>query len=111
MAKCVDFIFVPALWPLSRKAIWNTLIKARAIENKLTVAGINAVGEIDGVKFAGDSMFVDFKGEACSKTYKKEKLIVQNLYKLKMNKNDRHNHTLDKREDLYKDLEVIKWKA
>lgn len=39
-----DFIFVIANWPKKREEHWNTLLKARAIENQCYIAGINRCG-------------------------------------------------------------------
>lgn len=40
-----EFIFVIANWPKEREDHWNTLLKARAIENQCYVAGINRCGK------------------------------------------------------------------
>ena len=40
----VDLIIYSANWPESRKEVWNTLIRARAIENQCYVAGVNRIG-------------------------------------------------------------------
>lgn len=39
-----DLIFVIANWPKQREEHWNTLLKARAIENQCYIAGINRCG-------------------------------------------------------------------
>ena len=39
-----DLIINIANWPKKRVEHWNTLLKARAIENQLFIAGINRVG-------------------------------------------------------------------
>lgn len=39
-----DVILVIANWPKSREEHWNTLLKARAIENQCYIAGINRCG-------------------------------------------------------------------
>lgn len=43
--------------------VWNTLLRARAIENLAYVCGVNRVGE-DGmkIKYNGQSCLIDFKG-------------------------------------------------
>ena len=53
-----------ANWPAARQAHWETLLRARAIENQCYVAGVNRVG-VDGndVAYAGDSAVVDFNGQ------------------------------------------------
>jgi omega-amidase len=40
--KGADILFVPARWPEVRDDAWQTLLKARAIENQMFVVGCNA---------------------------------------------------------------------
>jgi omega-amidase len=55
-----DMIIYVANWPASRSHIWQTLLKARAIENQCYVAGVNRVGyDGFGTPYSGDSMIVD----------------------------------------------------
>lgn len=60
-----DLMLCVANWPGVRRHPWRTLLQARAIENQCYVAGVNRVGR-DGndLEYCGDSMLVDFKGEA-----------------------------------------------
>lgn len=53
-----------ANWPAARQSHWETLLRARAIENQCYVAGVNRIG-VDGndVDHAGDSTVVDFSGQ------------------------------------------------
>ncbi len=59
-----DLAFYCANWPAARAFHWDTLLRARAIENQCYVAGINRTG-IDGkgVKYNGDSCIIGFSGE------------------------------------------------
>lgn len=59
-----DLLICVANWPESRREVWNTLLKARAIENQCFVAGANRVG-IDGpgIKYCGDSIILNPRGE------------------------------------------------
>lgn len=41
----IDLLFLPAAWPLERSYHWNTLTRARAIENQIYVAAVNSCGE------------------------------------------------------------------
>lgn len=58
-----DLLVFCANWPASRAEAWDTLLKARAIENLAYVAGVNRVG-IDGVgiPYAGHCAVIDYKG-------------------------------------------------
>ena len=57
-----DAILCCASWPASRREVWRTLLRARAIENQCYVAGVNRVGDDPSAHYAGDSVLVDFKG-------------------------------------------------
>lgn len=60
-----DALLCVANWPAPRRQPWRTLLQARAIENLSYVIGVNRVGrDGKGLEYAGDSMLVDFKGEA-----------------------------------------------
>ncbi|MBA4411210.1 MAG: amidohydrolase [Bacteroidota bacterium] len=58
-----DILVYSANWPQSRTEVWNTLLKARAIENQSYVVGANRVG-VDGntVSYSGNSQLIDPKG-------------------------------------------------
>jgi omega-amidase len=59
-----DLIIVSANWPESRRSVWNTLLKARALENQCYVAGSNRIGiDGEGIKYCGDSVIINPKGE------------------------------------------------
>ena len=56
-----------ANWPETRRNVWTTLLKARAIENQCYVAGSNRIGtDGTGIKYCGDSIFIDPMGEIIS---------------------------------------------
>jgi predicted amidohydrolase len=60
-----DLLVCVANWPEGRREVWNTLLKARAIENQAYVAGVNCIG-IDnaGNRCIGESVIIDPKGRA-----------------------------------------------
>jgi len=59
-----DVLIYSANWPAPRRQAWQTLLKARAIENLSYVVGVNRVGT-DGknLPYAGDSVAHDFLGD------------------------------------------------
>ena len=59
-----DLLINTANWPESRRDVWITLLKARALENQCYVAGVNRIGvDGTGIKYCGDSMIIGPKGE------------------------------------------------
>ncbi len=60
-----DLLLYVANWPAARRAHWNRLLPARAIENLCYVAAVNRIGEDGkGHAYSGDSQVLDFQGEA-----------------------------------------------
>jgi predicted amidohydrolase len=62
-AAGTDCYVVVANWPAARRAHWQALLVARAIENQAYVVGVNRVGDGGGLHYAGDSRIVDPLGE------------------------------------------------
>lgn len=59
-----DLMIFSANWPDSRREVWNTLLKARAIENQVYVAGVNRIGtDGEGLTYRGDSQMINARGE------------------------------------------------
>lgn len=58
-----DLMLAVANWPAPRQTAWNTLLRARAIENLAYAAGVNIVGtDGNGVHYGGGSAAYDFQG-------------------------------------------------
>lgn len=60
---CYDLLLYVANWPSRRHRAWETLLRARAIENLCYVAGVNRVGK-DGndIPYRGGSAIIDYLG-------------------------------------------------
>ena len=59
-----DLLLYVANWPAARAYAWDTLLRARAIENLSYVVGVNRVGnDGNGTEHTGGSLAVDFLGE------------------------------------------------
>ncbi len=62
-----DLLIYVANWPKPRINAWNTLLKARAIENMSYCIGVNRVGlDINGYEYTGNSAIYDSLGEEIS---------------------------------------------
>jgi predicted amidohydrolase len=60
-----DVAVYVANWPTTRIDAWNTLLKARAIENLSYVVGVNRVGQDgNGIEYNGHSAIISPKGDA-----------------------------------------------
>lgn len=59
----IEVLFVPAAWPEIRTTHWDTLNRARAIENQLFVVSVNSVGNTPSGKLGGFSAIYDPWGE------------------------------------------------
>lgn len=59
-----DMIIYVANWPASRRYAWDTLLRARAIENVCYVAGVNRVGSDPADNnYSGGTVLLDFLGQ------------------------------------------------
>jgi len=69
-----------ANWPSVRNDAWETLLKARAIENQCYVAGINRIGK-DGrnIQYIGNTQIVSPAGEVIHKIENKEGILCGDL--------------------------------
>ena len=78
-SKTASLITVAANWPVQRREHWITLLKARAIENQCYIAGVNRVGEGNGLNYSGDSVIVDPLGNIISSLYMEEGLVIADI--------------------------------
>lgn len=58
-----DAIIYVANWPVRRRDVWQTLLKARALENQCYVVGVNIVGSDKACEYIGDSAVINAYGE------------------------------------------------
>lgn len=72
-------IVVSAQWPIVRRAHWQTLAKARAIENQVYVVACNRIGETEGTEFGGHSMIIAPNGDILGEAGDGEEQIVAEL--------------------------------
>ena len=77
-----NFITVQAAWPAKRKAHWETLLKARAIENQVYIAAVNAVSTAPDQKapLAGTSLIISPNGDVIAEgSAQSEEVITAEL--------------------------------
>lgn len=97
-----DVYIVPANWPASRSEHWNTLLKARAIENQAYVLGVNCVGEIGGLSYQGDTSAIDPNGNILGHVSGKKKILYIDIEKSSLNVRETFPVRKDRRLDVYK---------
>lgn len=71
-----DMIIYSANWPTVRIDVWNTLLKARAIENLCYVAGVNRVGNDPYTSYSGGTYLFDFKGKTAAQAHENREEAV-----------------------------------
>ena len=83
-----DLLIYVANWPKKRIQAWDTLLKARAIENMCYCLGVNRVG-MDGNKksYPGHTTFLNYLGDKLACSDEKKNNII--------------NHKFDKKEMIY----------
>lgn len=57
-----DCLLYVASWPTSRLQAWQTLLRARAIENQCYVCGVNRVGTDSACQYSGGTAAIDAYG-------------------------------------------------
>lgn len=78
----IDLMLYVANWPSLRVAAWDTLLKARAIENMCYVAGVNRVGnDNNGHAYPGHSQVFD-----CLGAYAVMPSVNEDVFTIKLDK-------------------------
>lgn len=98
-----DLMIVVANWPAVRMQAWDTLLRARAIENQSYVAACNRVGSDPlQILYQGGSKVIGFDGEICLDcgTMEMQKSIDLSMDSLK---------TYRKKYPFLKDKDAFKW--
>ncbi len=73
-----DILIYLANWPVKRIDAWDTLLKARAIENQCYTIGVNRVGKDgNGVSFNGHSKVFDVFGKELSSATENREEVLQ----------------------------------
>lgn len=78
-ANDTDVYLLVANWPEKRRHHWQTLTRARAIENQAYVVAVNRVGSGGGLRYAGDSCIIGPMGEVLSAAAEQETLLIADV--------------------------------
>lgn len=71
-----DLAIYTAEWPEKKSEVWNTLLRARAIENQAYIVGVNRVGIDDSeISYIGESMILNMKGRIVAKAAEGECVV------------------------------------
>lgn len=79
VAENTCVVFVIANWPDERIHHWETLLRARAIENQFYVAGVNRAGAQKDIGYHGHSIVFDPMGKCLCTGDKREELLSAEL--------------------------------
>jgi predicted amidohydrolase len=79
LATRTDLYLVVANWPQRRREHWQTLLRARAIENQAWVVGVNRVGEGGDLVYSGDSTIIDPWGEVIATASRDEATLFADI--------------------------------
>ncbi len=75
-----DILLCVANWPAARLPAWNTLLRARAIENQAYVAAVNILGtDGNGVEYGGGTSAYAPDGEVLVECFDDAALVMQTL--------------------------------
>ncbi len=86
-----DLLVNMAAWPKSRKVHWDTLTRARAIENQTFMLALTQTGLLaDGVENLGHSLIYDYEGKILAEIEEKEggicaEIDLENMYDFRAN--------------------------
>jgi len=98
MLKGAQLILVAAAWPKMAVDVWDTLLKARALENEVCVLASNQIGE----EYCGHSKVIDYSGAIVTEFCEEEGIKTAEI-DLNRQEKWRTNVTLlqDRRPELY----------
>lgn len=105
LAKESDLVINIANWPSKRVEHWNVLLKARAIENQIFIAGVNRIGaDKNGLAYSSSSNMINANGEMLEyvnihdmQIYEIDKMWTKHF-------KETFNTTKDRKCDFYKEI-------
>lgn len=99
-------LLVAAQFPHPRTAHWETLLKARAIENQVWVIASNRIGKSGDWEYFGHSMIIDPWGEVVAAETAEREAVVTERVTLEAVERVRSRVPCRRRPDLYGDLQA-----
>lgn len=97
-----DLLLYVANWPKPRINAWNTLLKARAIENMVYTVGVNRIGnDANQLEYTGSSQVVDYLGNEIINAEEEQGIFVVEINKEDMLETRRKLNFLNDR-DVFK---------
>jgi omega-amidase len=98
----VHCVLVPSAWPCSRIHAWETLVRARALDNQFYVIGCNPTGTTPVDRYCGHSLSADPVGAVISCGGEGEELVMTEVDRAKVEAaRARMPVEKDRRPDLY----------
>lgn len=80
LGKRCELIVNIANWPKKRVEHWNTLLKARAIENQIFVIGVNRTGtDGQGLDYLKSTQALNPNGDLIAATYSDDQIDIANI--------------------------------
>lgn len=100
----ISLLFLPAEWPIERLIHWETLLRARAIENQIFLAAANGAGTFPHeMHLAGHSAIIGPWGEILAEAGEEEGILHANIQPLiRQQIKESMDVFADRRPELYK---------
>lgn len=105
LAKDCDLIINIANWPSKRVDHWNTLLKARAIENQIFMLGVNRTGiDGNGLEYVESSNIFNANGEKLEFEKYEDMKIYDVDVKFTKDFKNKFNTVNDRKVEFYKEI-------
>ncbi len=104
MSEYAHVMIVPANWPEKRKQHWQTLLRARAIENQVYMAGINCFGNQNGLYYSGNSSVVNPNGDVLFEINDREGMEIIDIENDVFKYRSEFPVKKDRRKELYREF-------
>lgn len=97
-----ELLIAPSAWIAEDEYLWKLQVRARAVDNFVFVAAVDRIGKEGNLRYIGQSMVVNPRGEIIAELGEKEDLLICeiNLDEVSMARR-RAMHLTGRRPDLY----------